>query len=259
MRRVAQVLSLVLCFSLLLSCTQSTGGMDYRDEVGDNGLPTPRALFAKYVDAMGGEAVVKSHSSMTQRGKFLLSSFGLEGEMTIQAAAPNLLSQTIELPGFGTIRTGYDGEVAWSMDPMQGNSIIEGDQLADLLRQADFYLALNLAAAYGEQETVEVVQVSGSDAYKVRALDSEGKQSLLYFSAESAQLVRTDASVSSPLGVIEVFTVYEGHTGFEGLILPTSMLVSQAGQEFEIQIDSISFDDVDETAFAIPAEIQGLL
>ena len=55
------------------------------------------------------------------------------------AAAPNKIKTTIELGQYGKSLSGYDGKVGWSMDPMSGNMILEGEALKQMIARADFY------------------------------------------------------------------------------------------------------------------------
>lgn len=248
----------IACLIILASCAQTSSVANFRDEVGTNGLLTPRALFSRYVEAIGGEDVIRSHTSTTIRGRFILSAFGIEGDVAIHSAAPNHISQHIELGGLGTIRSGYNGEIGWSMDPLQGNSIMEGDALADLIQNSDYYLALNLGESEG-QETQELTQTGGADAYKVMLTDSRGKESFLYFSAESGLLLRTDAINSSPAGDVPTSTQFSDYKDFGGYMQPTMLVIDAGGQEFSIEVDEITFDDVGDTQFDLPSAIQSLL
>lgn len=248
----------IACLLVLTACTQTSSGPDYRNEVGANGLPTPRALFSSYVEAIGGENVIRSHSSTTLHGRFVLSAFGIEGAATIYSAAPNQISQIIELGGFGTVQSGYNGEIGWSLDPIQGNSILEGDALTDMEQQSDYYLPLNLGESEG-QETQELTQSGGADAYKVMLTDSRGKQTFLYFSAESGLLVRSDIVSSTPAGEVPTVTLLSEYQDFEGYMQPTLIVIDAAGQEFSIEVEDYTFDDVSDTQFIPPAAIQSLL
>ena len=258
MKSLTRFSLLIACLLVLAACTQTSSGPDYRNEVGANGLLTPRALFTRYVEAIGGEDVIRSHSSTTLHGRFILSAFGIEGDATIYSAAPNHLSQVIELGGFGTVQTGYNGEIGWSVDPLQGNSILEGDALTDLVQQSDYYLPLNLGESEG-QETQELTQSGGSDAYKVMLTDSRGKETFLYFSAQSGLLVRSDTITSSPAGEVPTTTLLSEYRDFGGYMQPTLIVIDAAGQEFSIEVDEITFDDVSDTQFTPPAAIQSLL
>ncbi|NKB32463.1 MAG: hypothetical protein GKR91_05135 [Pseudomonadales bacterium] len=187
-----------------------------------------------------------------------MDAFGLEGAATIHSRAPNHVAQTIELGGFGTIENGYNGDIGWTVDPLQGNSLLEGDTLTDLVQQSDYYLPLNLGLSPG-LVTEEIVENLGSDAYKVRLTDDRGKNTYLYFDVESNYLVRSDATASTPLGELPISTYLDNYQDFDGYMQPTLMTISQAGQEFTIAIDSVVFDTATDANFAVPDEIQSLL
>ncbi len=64
---------------------------------------------------------------------------GIEGNLQVLAAAPNKIKTTIELGQYGKSLSGYNGTVGWSMDPMSGNRILEGEALQQMIARADFY------------------------------------------------------------------------------------------------------------------------
>ncbi len=248
-----------LVLLLLAGCAQTPSGNSYINEVGANGLPTPRALFARHVEALGGEAVLRDHESTTLHGRFILGGFGIEGDLTMRVAAPNLSSQLIEIPGLGQINAGYNGEVAWSVDPMQGSRILQGDALTDLLQQSDYYLPMNHEKLFESEATVGQITIAGAPAYHVELTDARGQDTHIYFSAESNRIVRTAATVSTPMGAVNVITHTEEYALFDGQWVAVAMSISQAGQEFRIEVDEVSFNDVNDSHFSPPAEIQSQL
>jgi hypothetical protein len=244
---------ITLCLSLaLLSCAQSVSSPDYRDELGSNGLLTPRAVFARYTEALGGERVLRSHESKTLSGDFALSSFGLSGTMDMKVAAPNLVSQTIELSGLGTINSGYNGEVAWSSDPLQGTQRLTGQTLNDMVRQSQYFLPLTYAELYPQQETVGLSEINGVQAYEVKLTDTDGGETTMWFNAETGLMIRSIATISSPAGVMRTVTDILEYREFDGETVPISMAVDQAGQQVDIEIYSVSFNDVSAEDFTPP-------
>ncbi len=243
-----------LCLILVLAaCAQTASGPDYRNETGANGLLTPRAVFTRYVDALGGEAVLRSHESKTQSGTFDLTSFGVSGTMTMKTSAPNLVLQDIELTGLGAINSGFNGEVAWASDPLQGLQRLTGQTLKDMSRQAEYFLPLTYASVFPQQETVAVTEINGEEVYELKLTDEDGGETTAYFSSESGLMIRTIANISSPLGVVRTVTDLHAYDEFDGEFLPVSLTVDQGGQQFGVTIDSVTFNDVDEDDFAPPA------
>lgn len=252
MKQVLRSFFIVALSYALLSCVQNTGGADYRNEVGANGLLTPRALFARYTEALGGESVLRSHESKTMSGSFDLSSFGLSGSMEMKVAAPNLFVQNIELGGMGTINSGFNGDVAWSVDPLSGAQRMSGQALADMARQGEYFISMTYASVYPQQETVGMSEVNGENSFEVQLTAEDGRVSTMYFSEESGLITRQIATIASPLGDVRTVTDLYEYGEFEGEILPTIMSVDQAGQQVEVTIDSVSFNDVSDADFRPP-------
>ena len=83
-KRTLEMVGLGALLLLVLAGCASTGAApagdvavpapepDYSAEVGDNGLPTVRALLARYTDAIGGKEALESPSSWTAKGTFSL-------------------------------------------------------------------------------------------------------------------------------------------------------------------------------------------
>ena len=115
------------------------------------------------------------------------------------------------------------------------------------------------SSIYAQQETLEITQVGGSDACKIRLTDSRDKESFLYFSLQSALLVRSDVVVSTPLGNVPTTTFINSYTEIEGYMQPSRVTIDQAGQEISFELNTVTFDDVSEDSFIPPAEIQALL
>ncbi|MEQ8953535.1 MAG: hypothetical protein RL120_05330 [Gammaproteobacteria bacterium] len=256
MRFQSRLLPLYALVLLLSFCTAgSGGGADYRNEVGANGLLTPRALFARYVDALGGEAVLRSHQSKRMSGNFELAAFGVAGEMEMIVAAPNLVKQNIILGGLGEINSGYNGEVGWSSDPLSGLTRLQGESLNDVLRQAEYFLPLTYASIYPSQETLQLTDVNGEQAYEMRLLDVDGGESTFYFAADSGLLIRTITDVSSPAGEARTVTDTGGWREYDGELMPTVLEISQAGQNIVVELSSIRLNDVSSNEFSAPAGI----
>lgn len=248
--KVIKSLFLLVTFSALLSCAAGSGGGGVQNETGANGLPTPRALYSRYVEAIGGEATIRSFTSSTTRGTFNLESFGISGDATIYAAAPNMARQEISLGGLGEIISNYDGSAGYTIDPQQGRTTLSGDGLADLADQSEFYLPLMLGEVYPEGETVGMETVNGVQAYRVNVSNRHGKAATLFFSSETDLLVRQDVTTSTPIGEVEVSTFMDEYREFEGYTVPVVLAISQAGQEFSIEVDEVTFNDVDPSIFS---------
>jgi hypothetical protein len=238
--------------------TPAAAKPDIRDEVGANGLPTPAALLARYVDAIGGEAALRQHQSWTRKGKMSIAAMGMEGTTTSHGAAPDKMVMNIET-GMGAMNQGYNGEVGWSDNPMAGAQVLSGDQLANMKLQADFHGPLNYDKHFTSMETVEEVDWSGQAAYKVKLINSTGRESFQFFAKETGLLLGMQGVQEGPMGEAEIKTSFSDYKDFGGSKMPAKVTIDVAGMQIEQTTETVTFDDVDPAAFEPPAAVKAQL
>lgn len=84
-------------------------------------LPTAAQVLQHYVDATGGRDALMRHKSMTVHGRFQAPAQKLDVETVSYSRGLKSLQRAL-LPGGKEYVSGYDGEVAWDMDPTQRSS-----------------------------------------------------------------------------------------------------------------------------------------
>ena len=274
MRRISWI-SLVAVALLFAGCATGGGGggvdapaaaaaepkIDVKNETGDNGLLTPRAIIARYVEALGGEDAIRKHESRTVKGKMELAAMGMSGDVTIYAAAPDKMVMEVEMAGFGTMNNGYNGEVGWNDNPMQGSQLLEGKALKQQKQQADFYSALNYADTYPTMETVELTEFEGQSAYEVKLTDADGDESTQYFAEDSGLLIGVTATQSGPMGDSEVTTVLSDYTDYDGVkqAATTVLKMTAMGMEIKNTVTEVTYDNVTPEQVEPPDSIKALI
>ena len=265
-KRTFEILAAGTLLLLLLGGCATTGGTmagdvaapapepSYKDEVGDNGLPTPRAILERYTDALGGREALEAHTSYTAKGKFSLAAMGVEGEVTRHAAAPGKMTMVIET-AMGNISSGFDGDVAWSVNPFAGNQVLDGTAREATRQQANFYGPLRYDDFFESQETLEEVDFEGETTYKVRLVDAAGGESIQYFSKESSLLVGLEAMQDGA----EVKVVLSDYKEFGGVMVAGKTVLHTQIGEIETTVESVTYDDVDPSAFELPDSIKSQL
>jgi hypothetical protein len=149
-RHIATVVAVAFCLA-------ASAGLVTAQEAAKKAeaLPEARAIIDKYIDAVGGEKAIKKIKSMEMTGELKIPAAGINGSLKIQAMAPNKMLVTSEIPGMGMIREGYDGTIAWSVDPNMGPRVKDGEELAQAEFQSDFYGTLHDDSRFKSMETVE--------------------------------------------------------------------------------------------------------
>ena len=227
------------------------------EESAIDSLPNPGVLFAKHIDAIGGEQSIRVHTTKTIDGKLLIKAMGIEGNIHIIASAPDKLKTTIGLGQYGKSNSGYNGTVGWAMDPMSGNKILEGEALKQMIARADFYgNSLYLGKDAVEKETVETVTFEDGQQYKVLLVDENGEESYLYFSKETGLLSGIDKMEIGTMGKAPTQIRLGNYVEYGGVKTAHRITSSQNGVETIIEIDSVSYAPLAENAFDLPEELQ---
>lgn len=222
-------------------------------------LPAASDLVAKYRAAIGGQDAFAKYQSMTMNGSFSMPAAGITAPFTAWSARPNHGAMVVSIPGFGDIRQGYDGQVAWSMNPMEGPRVLDGAELKQVVDDSDFDSSLRPMAKIASMETVELTKMGGQDCYKVRITWKSERVSHDCYSPETGLLVASVATQESNMGATEAVTLYNDYKDFGGITLPTRMTIVVMDMEQILSVSDITFDSVPEGTFKLPAEIQGLV
>jgi hypothetical protein len=239
MKRLCRVI--ILCLAIPLVAAQ------------DAALPTADQVLDSYVQALGGKPALEKISSRVSEGNFDVPEMGAGGSITIYAKAPNKTALVIEVPGFGTIRQGVDGEVAWEDSPMSGLTEKSGAALAAAKRDATFNRELNLKAHYKEVEMKGKQQIGDQQVYALVLTPEEGSPETWYFDAATGLLTRVEAVRDGPQGAGQVQISLKDYREVDGIKTP--FLVEQAMQGMTIVtrlLDVRHNEEIDEQLFAKP-------
>jgi hypothetical protein len=222
-------------------------------------LPSGREVVDRYVEAIGGKAAVTKYKSTRVEGTFSVPAQGLKGTLEVLSAAPDRFLLRVTLPGVGEIANGFDGTVGWLMDPMMGPMLLEGEALAEMKIDADYYGALHDGAHYKSLETVERTVFEGTPVYKVRVERRTGGEDFEFYAVASGLLVGSTGKRTLPMGTFDVTNVLSDYEDFGGLRLATRSRQRMMGIEQVMTIGSVEFDTVDGAAFALPPPIKALV
>lgn len=222
-------------------------------------LPPAADLIARYQQAVGGKDALASKSHMRATGSFVIPGAGMEGAFEAFSARPNRSAMRVSISGLGEIRSGFDGTVAWSLNPMEGPRILEGSERAQTVDEADFDSMLRDLARLKTAETVELTRIGGRECYKVRIVWPSDRESFDCFSPESGLLVASLRRQESNMGTADVVTLYDDYKDFDGVRMPTRLTIQLMNIEQVLTFTDISFDNVSDEQFALPAEIRALI
>lgn len=219
-------------------------------------LPTAKHIVDRYVEAIGKGAAAR------QNFRHVVAEMTMPtGTMTMDMkyARPNMMAFTIEMPGLGAMRSGFDGERGWSVNPMTGAQLMEGKELEQLVRQADFDATINLSRQFPSMTTVERSTANGQPCYNVRMVSSQQDTVVACFDVATGLMSQMRTRQESQMGRMETTVNMLDYKEFGGVKMPTRTVTQVMGQEITATIKSVSTDPIAPAEFEPPAEVKALI
>ena len=240
---------------------RQTGSAE-QPEDGQN-LPSAKEILKKYVEATGGEENYRNLKSQHATGKFNLPAAGMEGQFELFQQSPDKFLVLVTLPGMGQVQNGVNGETGWSVDPMSGPRLLEGQELKSMQREANMGIYLEPDKFYQSMEVKGTEDVSGKKAYHLVMTPKDGgKPTHAFFDMESGLMVRGMSTQESPMGEMNAETLMEDYrkTSDGKFMQPHKITTRVGGQEYTIVLDKIETNaEIPADRFEPPAEVKQLV
>jgi len=222
-------------------------------------LPKAETIVDKSIEASGGKAAFGKLHNQIVTGTMEMPAMGIKGTIVVTKAEPDKSLAEIEITGLGNVKQGFDGKVAWEINPMQGARIKDGDELAGAKREAYFHEE-NWRDVYKKAETVGAETIEGKDCYKVVLTPKEGNPATHYYDKKTGLLAKVSMTVTTPMGEVQSDTLLTDYRREGDLLLPHKILQSAAQQEFSLTFESYKSNvELPAGKFDLPDEIKALL
>lgn len=220
-------------------------------------LPAPEAIVARYVEAIGGRAAVERFPARRERGHLEIAAQGLTLSWETVSEGGRIATRS-ELPGFGTIRSGFDGTVAWAMNPASGPMILDSTAAWQARQAADPLAALHPDRYVAAMRTVEESDFGGARCYRVHVTTPWGEGFDEFFDVGTGLLQGFVRQQASPQGDIEVTSEITEYRTVAGVRLPRVTRARMMGMEMVNTVDSTEVGAVPDSLLALPPEIRAL-
>jgi outer membrane lipoprotein-sorting protein len=165
---------------------------------------TAEQIIERSIEASGGRKILAKLTSTVVKGSMEIGEQHVHGTLEVYTKAPNRRLIVTNIEGFGEVRQGYDGQVAWTQDPSRGLRVLEGAELADAQREATFNAELKWRDLYSKVELTGKEKVGDREAYVLRLTPSSGKPLTRYYDAENFLVLRQIMTRETPQGPVEI-------------------------------------------------------
>jgi zinc protease len=219
--------------------------------------PTVAAILEHYVTALGGRAAIQSATTRVSKGTIEVLGLQNVGVAESYAKAPNKYLTTVQLPGVGVYKHGFDGTSGWisDPDPKKGLSDMSGEDLSSMRRAAEFYQPIKIAEVYKNLKLVGQQNVAGRPAYEIDADPGDGTIRRMYFDVESGLMVRNDEELDLPGGRASTLSYFEDYRDVQGVKHPFTIRQVQGETEATIHLVQVLVNQpVDDAMFLKPKQ-----
>ena len=175
-------------------------------------------------------------------------------DVVVERSVPNRWRLVATFGAAGKIQRGFDGEAGWRIDPVFGNSILEGPALREAAETGALHHDLEFRERYSSMRTVGRKTFAGVDCWVVEAESVGGARRRFFFEVEHGRLAGRDAAGESML-------VLADYREFDGVWIATrqTTLHPETGAEEVLRVASVEFDVVPDAAYERPPEARRML
>lgn len=221
-------------------------------------LPDAAELIDRYVEARGGRDAILAPATVRHRGVVAMPGMGAEGTMEM-VMGDGQMAVTTTLPGMGEMQTGFDGDVGWAVDGMMGPRLMEGAELDAARDMANPLAELRDESLFVVRETMERREMGGEPCWLVRLEWLSGRETLECYHVETGLAVATIETQEGPMGAVEITSYVDEYRERSGVLIPVRVTQEFMGQRMTMEVQEITFNDVDPSELEPPAAIRALL
>lgn len=224
-------------------------------------LPTGEKVLEKYIEAIGGRAVLEKLHNRVTKGTFAIVGMGATAKMTTYAASPQKIHVVIESDMLGKMESGTDGKIVWQLTTMMGPEIKKGSERAAILREAMFNGILQWKDLYKSAECVAVEEVDGKPCYKVVMTPKEGSVETVFYDKKTFFAVRMETKLETQMGTMAIVATASDYKSVDGMLIAHKVVQEIGGlQKIEMVTESVEHNvDIPADRFKVPDDIQDLL
>jgi hypothetical protein len=165
---------------------------------------TPDEIMDKAIQATGGREALMKLTSLTGTGTMDIVAMGSKATTEMYAKAPDKRLTVTKVEGYGEIKEGYDGKIAWSMEPQNGLVELSGERLAQAKRDSQFNGELRWKELYPKAEVTGKEKVGDRDCWVLKLTPTEGKPVVRYYDAETFLMAKVVVTADTPQGPTEI-------------------------------------------------------
>ncbi len=220
--------------------------------------PSGESLIQRSIDREGGVKSLGDAQNAVMTGTVEVVGRNLAGSFQMYQQGPKAYT-VMELPGLGKIEEGFDGEVAWESNVLQGPRIKDGEEREAVKRASRISVLTDWKEFYKSAVTLGSEEVGGKPAWKVEMTPTSGTAEYFYFDRDSGLISKMTQTLPTAMGNIPVEMLLSDYRTVDGVQTPFLMTQAAMGQTMAIHIEKVTYRaSIPAGRFDLPAEVKVL-
>jgi hypothetical protein len=208
---------------------------------------TAERVVENYLAAVGGREKLEALNDMEISMKMNMQGMTIDAKMLQKA--PNKYRMTISMGGNVLSDTKFDGTVG-KMSGMQGEQVLEGEQLENLQAQSQFMRELNYEELGFTLQLKSIEMVDGKETYMIEVSHPGSGTGYDYYDTETGLRLREDKIEVTPDGEMVQITHLSEYKDVDGILYPHKLDLSIGPQQISATIDAIKLNaGIDDSVF----------
>jgi zinc protease len=209
---------------------------------------TPETVIADYIDAIGGAKKLSKLNTLQFNYSVDIPGAPVKIKMEVLQAKPNKFSMTMKAMGMTVQRLYSNGELAYN-DGMQGLTEMSAEDLAEM--ESTYTIASELNYFNDYSAVLKGIDtVDGEEVYVLVKTSSKDETTTEYYSLNSSLLVKSEATVEGPEGMVSQVTSYKEYESVKGYLYPHRMVQNIGGQAMDMKLKKVLINKkIDDSKF----------
>jgi hypothetical protein len=215
-------------------------------------------VLADAVTAIGGEAAWNAHATMRLKLELTFPGMGISGTAErISARADkgkgDRMLLTTDIPGTGAFRSGTNGTVIWSDDPINGLRVLAGAEAEQARADAAWCAELRMAELYKSIDVKNETGPSGAALECLVLTPKEGSPITSCYDAKTHLQVLVKGTHTTPQGDTPFLSAVRDWAEVGGIKMPRAFDTQEGPLTFTMRVTEMKLDEpVDEHLFEQP-------
>ncbi|HWR52930.1 MAG TPA: hypothetical protein VN428_17600 [Bryobacteraceae bacterium] len=185
--------------------------------------PTAEQVLDKFVEASGGKAAMEKVTSVASKGTVDVTFAGVSAAAEFLTKAPDKSYWVFNVEGYGAVKQGFDGKVAWSDSPEGGLKELTGKQAEAAKRGAVFNAPLRWRELFTKAELKGKEKVGERETWAVVLTPANGAPTTQYFDVETGLMLKMTAPAVGDEGEYTAIMEFSDYRDVDGVKQPFGM------------------------------------